>query len=548
MDKIIDREKLFRRSESAIIILLACVPLLASFPYRINIFISWEGAYRISQGQLPFRDFGTPLGGMYWVIPALFFKLFGPQMITLIKAQVFINILSGLAFRSILRSCGIAPGVRLISVLLFCVSFSFFNFWPWYNHSVIVYELMGLAALFRSFSAVTVRRRVLWILAAALFICFSFLTKQDGGGMGMMIGGVLLAYQCMTEKKWWPLPLFGAACVGWFFLIAAPFLSHHFGYWFNHGQPPHTARISLMDILNEFLGGSQWIKFYLLVILLLEMGRYRDWKGWWMQRSEMLLLLLTIGILGEAAIFQVTSYVPPDNNIFFHSFAIAYILQSLGRYGLFSSLRVRSVVPVALLVLVWWSGVFWKYLEPVIERIVPPNTSTVSKTGENVVNKRTYSMNPEKKAVAAVPWKYSSLPVFAKMSMPGPTVDGIDRLMKMDLIRQNGDGKASGKLKLLNMTELTPLAAAIPYELERSDEYPLWYHLGVCMFNKQAVLFEGRIAQKDYDLVLFEYIPSLNNFFPFRIRDSLQAHYRLADSFMAPRRDDDGSVIEVYVK
>ncbi len=366
--------------------------------------------------------------------------------------------------------------------------------------------------------------------------------------MGMMIGGVLLAYQCMTEKKWWPLPLFGGACLGWFFLIAAPFLSHHFGYWFNHGQPPHTARISPMDILNEFLGGSQWIKFYLLVIVLLEMGRYRDWKGWWMQRSEMLLLLLTIGILGEAAIFQVTSYVPPDNNIFFHSFAMAYILQSLTRYGLFSSMRLRSLLPVALLVLVWWSGVFWKYLEPVIERIVPPNTATVSRTGENVVNKRTYSMNPEKKAVAAAPWKYSSLPVFAKMSMPGPTVDGIDRLMNMDLIRQDREGKAPGNLKILNMTELTPLAAAIPYELERSDEYPLWYHLGVCMFNKQAEMFEGRIVRKEYDLVLFEYIPSLNNFFPFRIRDELRAHYRMADSFMAPRRDDDGSVIEVYVK
>src|ERR1700761_7353389 len=109
MDKFNDREKLFRRLETAIIVLLACVPLLVAFPYRINIFISWEGAYRMSQGQLPFRDFGTPLGGMYWVIPAAFFKLFGPKMITLVKAQVFINILSGLAFRSIMRSCRIEP-------------------------------------------------------------------------------------------------------------------------------------------------------------------------------------------------------------------------------------------------------------------------------------------------------------------------------------------------------------------------------------------------------------------------------------------------------
>src|SRR5882762_2961205 len=127
-----------------IIVLLACVPMLIHLPYRVNIFLSWEGAYRMSEGQLPFRDFGIPLGGMFWVIPAFFFKVFGAKLITLIKAQVLINIIAGLAFRSILVSLSVNKGIRLASVLLFCVSYSFFNFWPWYNHSVIVYELAAL--------------------------------------------------------------------------------------------------------------------------------------------------------------------------------------------------------------------------------------------------------------------------------------------------------------------------------------------------------------------------------------------------------------------
>src|ERR1700755_164290 len=95
------------KAEVVIILVLALVPLLIHLPYRVNIFLSWEGAYRISQGQLPFRDFGAPLGGMYWVIPALFFKLFGTGLFTLVIAQVFINMLSGLAFRSILKSVGV---------------------------------------------------------------------------------------------------------------------------------------------------------------------------------------------------------------------------------------------------------------------------------------------------------------------------------------------------------------------------------------------------------------------------------------------------------
>src|SRR3982074_3670015 len=108
---------LLSKAEILIIVLLACIPLFIHLPYRVNIFLSWEGAYRISQGQLPFRDFGTPLGGMYWVVPALFFKLFGAKLFTLVEAQVLINIVSGLAFRSILASLRVNKGVRFAAVV-----------------------------------------------------------------------------------------------------------------------------------------------------------------------------------------------------------------------------------------------------------------------------------------------------------------------------------------------------------------------------------------------------------------------------------------------
>src|SRR4051812_19126077 len=71
-------------------ILIAClfcfIPLTFNNPYRINIFLSWEGAYRLSLGQMPFRDFSLPMGYGYWVIPAVFFKIFGPYFASLIKA------------------------------------------------------------------------------------------------------------------------------------------------------------------------------------------------------------------------------------------------------------------------------------------------------------------------------------------------------------------------------------------------------------------------------------------------------------------------------
>src|SRR5256885_15992379 len=81
--------KYYSYAETVPIILFAFIPLFINFPFRINIFLSWEGAYRISQGQIPFRDFGLPMGYMYWIIPAFFFKIFGPSLIPLVKAQVF---------------------------------------------------------------------------------------------------------------------------------------------------------------------------------------------------------------------------------------------------------------------------------------------------------------------------------------------------------------------------------------------------------------------------------------------------------------------------
>jgi hypothetical protein len=139
-------------------------------------------------------------------------------------------------------------------------------------------------------------------------------------------------------------------------------------------------------------------------------------------------------------------------------------------------------------------------------------------------------------------WTFSGLKSFEKIYMPKATVEGINRLINSDLV------KNKKPLRVLNMTELTPLAAEIPFDLERGPEIPLWYHLGVASFNKEAIMYEKRISDNQYDLILFEYIPSLNNFYPFRVRDSLQRQYNKIDSFPAPRRGDTQGVIEVYTR
>jgi hypothetical protein len=190
-----------------------------------------------------------------------------------------------------------------------------------------------------------------------------------------------------------------------------------------------------------------------------------------------------------------------------------------------------------MFLLLWWSSTFWKYIQRIVERSMPA-AQAAPVGGENVVNRRTYMINRDTTEVQMGDWVFSQRPTFKKIYMPASTAAGIERLVALS--------KAPVKPSVLNMTELTPLIVEMGYEPDKGRGIPLWHHLGVSMFNKQAALYEQRITAGQYDLVLFEYIPALNNFYPFRVRDTLRRYYQLIDSFDAPRRGDTRGAIEVY--
>lgn len=530
--------KFLPKIEIALIVLFAAVPLFVSLPYRINIFLSWEGAYRISNGQLPFRDFGAPIGGVYWMVPALFFKIFGAQMLSLIKAQVFLNIISGLSFRYILKRMEIDARARFIALIVFILSFSFINFWPWYNHTVIVYELVALAFLLKHIYNSTGKFSLLSVLGAALFSILSFLTKQDAGALTILICGFLLLYTAGVEKKWIPIVTYVGGLGIFLMLYLFVTDASSFQYWFNLGQAPHSSRVHIIDFFEEFFGGSHWIKFYLLLIVILSLSYLQDWKKNIADKKIVIPILLCVGIIVEALIFSVTSYVPPDNNIFFHSFAVAFILNRLITV-LPSLQKTTSFYIVTIMVLLWWSPNYWKYMQVIVR---PFSEKSVTQSTENVVDRNTFKISPPDESIPIHEWKQSDLSTLKNITLPAPTIDGINRLRNLDLI------KSGKELTVLNMSELTTLAKEIPFKLERGAEYPLWFHLGVGMFNKQAEMFEGRILKNHYDLVLFENIPSLNNFYPFRVRDTLRNHYQIIDSFPAPRKGETQGMIEVFIK
>lgn len=524
--------------ELIVIVTFAIIPLLVNLPYRINIFLAWEGAYRLSLGQIPFKDFGLPLGYAFWLIPALFFKVFGPYLFTLVKAQVFINILSGAIFSALLKELGVRPAHKFIAVLLFVISYSFINFWPWYNHTVFFYQLLSLyflvLVLFRYNNGF---KFYLLIFLSALFLFLSLFTKQDGGAFAFFITFFVLVYYGIIQKSI-KLPLaYGIATGVVALIIIGPLLKYDFGYWFNYGQDPHTSRLFLADILHDIFRGSLWIKFYILVIALLMMLRHKSILSFVKDKQKFTFFLITIGILVQAMLVQVTSYIPHNVNIYFHSFAIAFILSNLDLEGILEKKLNLSLI--TLLLLFWWSSDFWVYGQRILSKVAP----SIMHAERKGVSKHTWMVQEDTVKVSRNDWiSIEGMPAFKKILMPPSTVEGIKRLSNITDINY-------ADAKVLNMSELTPLSYELGFTPETGTAIPLWYHRDVALFEREVEMYRNKIKNNFYDLVLFESIDYLNGFYPQEVKDALDENenYELIDSFLAPRQIQN-SYIYVYKK
>ena len=505
--------------ELLVIIGVSLFPLFFEYPYRINIYLSWEGAYRLFLGQVPFKDFYLPMGFGYWILPAVFFKIFGPYMFSLIKSQVLINVATLLAFRTTLKTLDVAPARVLLAVVVFCLSYIFLNFWPWYNQTVIAYEIIGLCFVVKSIFSPFNKKTIFYLGLGSLFVFLSFFTKQDSGGFAILISFSLLGYHSILSKTYSKFGVFILTLAFWTGVFIIPFLQYDFLYWFNYGQPPHTSRLEIADLAGQFLGWSYWEKFYLLLMTLLIVEKSKSFRQLLQQQNLVVFAIIVYGIILQAVVVQVTSPVPPGNEVFYHGFAFAFIISNLNVSLDFN--RVRYIAISIFLITLWWSGVYWRNIKKLF-------------TSVPLVVERTTDVNRTPYRVAR------EYPTLDGLFLAEPTIEGIERIRDLDIVKNQTD------LKVLNMSELTSLAHEIGYT--PMTDQTMWYHQDVSIFDQQIDEFCQRISRYEFDLVLFETIPEneVKNFYPEAIRACLQQNYQQVDRFLAPRTPE-MSFIEVYV-
>ncbi|MFM9840181.1 MAG: hypothetical protein ACKVOQ_18085 [Cyclobacteriaceae bacterium] len=527
--------RFIERLQILIILAFVIIPLFIQLPFKINLFLAWEGAYRISIGQIPFKDFSLPMGFGFWILPAIFFKIFGPNLYTLVITQVFINLIGSLSLRSILKKLGVDPAIVLLTLLVYCISFVFVNFWPWYNHTVFIFELIAINFLLHHIFSESNKKKIIFIALTSFFLVLAVFTKQDGGALAVLSASALLLYDAIVTKRiQWVLYYAGFSLI-FTALFVLPFITSDFLYWFNYGQAPHNARTSLNDILIDVFEGSQWIKFYFMLVIIIIMRKTSTQEKYFRSKKEVLFALFSLCILAQAILVQVTSYIPHNVNIYFHAIAFAFIASN---FLTFNINKVWILASICFLIMFWWSADYWRYGQRIINRISPSPSLSEDKRSLNSVSKYTWFIDDSTKQEKKINWKISKYKSFKNVLLPEETIRGIDSIMSLKIIKTKN-------LKVLNMSELTPLAYEIGYEPLKNQ--PMWFHRNVSIFDKEIKEFSTKISNKEYDLVLFEVIPNLNQFYPDAVRKSLQENYVKVTSFQAPR-DNTKCFIEVYIK
>lgn len=176
-------------------------------------------AWRLSEGAVLYRDVFHVQGPLSPYLNALWFRLFGPSLLTLVLCNLaLVAGLAGLLY-GLLSSLGSRYSAT-VACLLFVVIFAFrqfdwsgmFNYLTPYRHETTHGVLLSVAALF-SLSLHRPREGLLPIGTAGLCLGLLFLTKGEvflAGflGVGLGLGLLLWAERPSTSRLWLTLSTF----------------------------------------------------------------------------------------------------------------------------------------------------------------------------------------------------------------------------------------------------------------------------------------------------------------------------------------------------
>ena len=494
--------------EIALALALSALTPLYRIAYFRDYSIIWEGAYRISLGQVPYRDFGIPVGVGAFLLPALAMKLFGASFGTLVFVQAFLNFTTLLVFGLFLRFFVSSLFCRLLSILVLGLAYTSCMVLPWYNTSGFLFELLSFFFLIGHLLQ-DPPRRYIRLAGAAFFATLALMTKQDYGGIALLSSFSLLLFDAIRARRFRELLIWSGMVIGSAAVFILPFAGHDFFYWFNYGQSPHHRAPGRPSLLDWWLNHSFWQNLYIFLIAgSLVYARRLNRKLF--SQPDFLFLALTCIVVGQSILISVTSGLAFTTG-YFHGFAYAWLLYVLVSHRK-SSVATQALITCAVL-LCWYPA--FSQISSFLQRprlIISNWAPSLSETE-----------HPEERALASDTRLIRSsrdLEAFGDLYLPEDTVMGIARL------KQIITSSHASNLRVLNMTELTPLAKEMGFSPEVPS--PLWFDARYVLFPREVASLCDRISARAFDIILFQ---DTHWPMPNEIRQCLASSYRLFEQF-----------------
>jgi len=448
---------------------------IRDFVYFRDYAITFEGAYRFFLGQVPYRDFGTPVGPVSFLIPALFFKLFEPNWSVFLLSQQFQNVCMLVLMYLLLGRIGARALIKRIALISFSVFYLLLLTHPWYNITGVLLLLAGALCALGS-SRVSV-------LAAGLISGLAVLAKQDFGLLTLLIAGFFVAVVSLGSDRDKILPsldslrdkerlralainlllfVISTAAVVTIFILLTD--AEQFRYWFNYGQEPHK----ILSISKGLLFGALSLFFGALGLFIALIA---------LARNNFRLLVASMFIVA-AAVSSSTSGL-----YFTHYYFVAFLPVIIDEC-LRMKIRFKALVLAGSALMM----------------IAP--AKNVYRVFESVALHRPehffFDYRKLSRPMVGFPGELDAFSPHTQA--PQKTIDAILELKRIATEkRAAADGLG---LKVLNITELSPIYAELGAEPPKG--YPLWFHTNVSLFPQQIAQLDSLFAGQEFDIILLQ--------------------------------------------
>src|SRR5262245_42926994 len=162
----------------------------------------FDGAWRLLQGQVPYRDVYYPFGPVTFLIQAGFFKLFGVSFSTTVLAAAVVNAVAGLIVVRIIRQ--LFPHRRIIALMGGLATICWFQA-PfgtlWLEQTAFFFGLAALCVTVEAERHDTNLAVYARLVFGGILLALSILSKQNAGLLMIpIVAGVFLMAHLREPK------------------------------------------------------------------------------------------------------------------------------------------------------------------------------------------------------------------------------------------------------------------------------------------------------------------------------------------------------------